>query len=166
MSVDVQGDSSGVADWTGTVSVNLTGNCGGALSNPCCTSTQTDPSGLLAQILNAVQALGTPLQGYGHFLVGPVTTGLQGVGTLAVTGSVAVRIDVTTIPSSLGREGSLPQAVFGMGWITSETPQGAVKSERLLYSRQVFYLHPAAQTIGYDLHPGVVISITQLDGAP
>jgi hypothetical protein len=120
----------------------------------------------LQQILGLLQKVGSPVQAYGSLLVGPVHTGLSGAGTLDATGAIGVRIDLTTIPSQIGRELTNPETYFDVGWVTSLTTQGPTAGERIRHATQVVFLDPTAQQLEYFLAPGVVATMTLLDGGP
>lgn len=136
-----------------------------ALASIGCCPPNTNPPDLTA-VLNAIAALGKPVQAYGSFISGPTTIGLTGSGTLAVTGSVAVRVDITSYGANVGLELGTPQALFGAGYITPVSPQGPAGADVIRYATQVFYLPPACQSIDYTFAAGITANITQLDAGP
>lgn len=133
---------------------------------PCC---PPDPiaSGLLTQILQAVTLIQRQAVPFAY-LAGTAHAGLSGSGTLAISGLLGAKISITTLPTQLGQTGTLPVEIFDAGFITFSTPDGYPQSHRIAHNPQL--LLPArcsAYTqLNYDLHPGVVATITELVREP
>lgn len=133
---------------------------------PCC---PPDPvaAGLLTQILQAVtliQRQSVPFS----YIAGTAHTALSGSGTIAISGLLGAKIAITTLPSQLGQAGTLPVEIFDAGFITFSTPDGYPQSYRIEHNPHL--LLPArcsAYTqLNYDLHPGVVATITEIVREP
>lgn len=94
--------------------------------------------------------------------------GLSGAGTLAISGLLGAKIAVTTLPSALGRQSTTPEEIFDAGFITFGTPDGYPSSFRLEHNPQLILPArcSAFTQLAYDLHPGVVITITELRREP
>ena len=95
-------------------------------------------------------------------------TGLSGAGALSISGLLGVKINVSTLPAPIGREGTSPTEYFDMGWITFGTPDGYPQSYRL--EREDQLILPARCSafteLAYDLRPSVVITVTELVREP
>jgi hypothetical protein len=126
---------------------------------------QTD--GLLRQILNLVTLIQRQAVPFAY-VPGTVHSGLSGAGTISIQGLIGAKVAVTTLPAALGVEGTTPAEHFDLGWITFATADGYPSSYRLEHNPQLML--PArcgAYTeIDYDLHPGVVVTITELKREP
>jgi hypothetical protein len=94
--------------------------------------------------------------------------GLSGAGTIAIQGLIGVKVDVTTLPSAIGREGTSPTEYFDMGFLTFGTADGYPQAFRLERSPQIQLPSrcSAFTSLAYDLAPGVVVTITELVREP
>jgi hypothetical protein len=154
-----------VGTWTNTMQVSVDIYCGGGpgqTQQPCC---PPDPSlnGRLNLILDAVTLLQRQLAPFAY-ISSTAHAGLSGAGSIAVQGLLGVKVDVTTIPTPLGREGTNPTEYFDMGFITFGTADGWPTSLRIDHSPALL-MPPRASVytdLEYDLHPGVVVTITEL----
>jgi hypothetical protein len=108
--------------------------------------------------------IGAPTQAYGHLILGPATAGLHGAGFISATGAIAVRVDLTTVPSYIGVEQGNPNRLYGVGWITPLTQVGAADRFIIKFTREVFYLPIGTADIQYFFEPGVVATLTLVDG--
>jgi hypothetical protein len=143
--------------------------CAGALPigpSDCC-----PPDPLLVAKLDNIQALVTLLQRQlapFAYVPGTVHTGLSGTGVLSVQGLLGAKIIITTDPTTLGVEGTSPPILFDRGYITWGTADGYPQSERLERSSQLSLPARASAftDLAYDLHPGVVVTITELVREP
>lgn len=139
--------------------------CAGSSSTVPSTPCPTDPSTLmlLQQIWNMVQLIQRQAVPFAY-VPSTVHAGLSGAGSLSVSALLGAKVDITTLPDALGRSGSNPMEIFDAGWITFGTPDGYPSSYRLEHDPTL--LLPARcsayTTLDYDLHPGVVITITEL----
>jgi hypothetical protein len=149
-----------------TVDTYCNGAAPGGTVSPCC---PPDPNlnGLLQQILLYVTTLQRQLVPFAY-IAGAQHTGLSGAGNFDIQGLLGVLINVTTTPTPIGREGTSPTEYFDMGWLTFGTDDGYPSSFRLERSDQV--LTPVRcslyTNLAYDLHPGVVITVTELKREP
>lgn len=145
--------------------------CGGQSNNaptvPCC---PPDPllETYLRQILGLLQSLyegaAVPLRSYAD---STVHAGLSGNGTLTLGATtLAVRVTLTTVPSSLGREAEAFTFYFDAGWITPVAVMTPMTSWRVSYSPQLFPLPALTDQVGYSFAHGVVASITELVRGP
>ena len=133
---------------------------------PCCppdTSTQAYLDVITRQ-LNLIQRQLVPFA----YIASTAHAGLSGAGTFAIQGLLGVKVNVTTIPTPIGREGTSPTEYFDMGFLTFGTPDGYDHSVRLERSQQIILPArcSAFTTFAYDLHPGVVVTVTELVREP
>lgn len=141
--------------------------CNGALPggdvSPCCPPDQNLNS-LLNQILNELNFIYSNLPvRTPSYDAGAAYTGLSGTGNQTLTATcIAVRIDVTTLPSFAGENSGTPDFFFDLGYLTPETNQGPVSATRLTYETQVIPLPDATDSIDYTLLNGTVVTITEL----
>jgi hypothetical protein len=136
------------------------------LQQPCC---PPDPSAnaRLDAILNMVTLLQRQLAPFAY-IEGSVHAGLSGSGTIAIQGLLGVKVDVTTLPGSLGESGVLPVELFDVGYVTFGTSAGYQSSNRIEHDPQII-VPPRGSiytTLAYDLHPGVAATITELGREP
>lgn len=129
---------------------------------PCCPpdpATEIQLESIL-RMVTLIQRQSVPFA----YVPSTVHTGLSGAGTLAISGLLGAKIAMTTLPGPLGRAGSFPLEIFDAGFITFGTPDGYPSSYRLEHDPQLI-LPPrcsAFTQLAYDLHPGVVVTITEL----
>jgi hypothetical protein len=149
---------------------NCDGFCGGGVPSvpfqQCC---PTDP--VLQAQLDAILSLITLVQRQlapFAYIASTAHVGLAGTGTLAVQGLLGVKVECTTIPPSLGVEFGNPDEHFDMGDITWGTVDGYPQSVRLEHAKQLSMpeLAGAFTSLAYNLHPGVVATITELVREP
>lgn len=142
--------------------------CGGQTgpASPCCppdaiAQGQLD---LILQYVKLIQRQAVPFA----YVAGTVHTGLTGSGTLSVSGLLGVKVDITTTPTPLGRTGSSPVTLFDAGYLTWGTADGYPQSEVLQHDPQLSLPARASAftSLAYDLHPGVVVDITELVREP
>jgi hypothetical protein len=149
-----------------SVSRYCNGAIPGAQQQPCCppdVSTQAYLDLILQQV-NLIQRQAVPFA----YIASTAHTGLSGAGQINVSGLLGVKIHLTTIPSSYGRQGTFPTEYFDLGWVSFGTADGFPSGVRLSRADQL--LLPArcsAYTeLDYDLAPGVVATITELVREP
>lgn len=151
---------------TSTIQYSIDGYCGdaapGATELPCCppdVATQASLD-LILKMVTLIQRQSVPFA----YLASTAHTGLSGAGSFAIQGLLGVKVNVTTLPSSLGVSGTSPAEHFDLGYLTFGTADGYPHSIRL--EHQVQLLLPARASVftefAYDLHPGVVITVTEL----
>jgi hypothetical protein len=129
------------------------------------------PDPLVVAKLDSIQALVTLLQRQlapFAYVPGTVHAGLSGTGVLSVQGLLGAKITITTDPTTLGVEGTSPPILFDRGFITWGTADGYPQSERLERSSQLSLPARASAftDLAYDLHPGLVVTITELVREP
>lgn len=130
--------------------------------SPCC---PPDPS--LDQRINELLVTVTLIQRAlvpFAYIAGSVHSGLTGSGSFAIQGILGAKVSLTTVPSQLGRSGLLPEELFDAGFVTFSTPDGYPHSVRVEHNPQLV-LPPRASVytaFSYDLHPGVVATVTEL----
>lgn len=159
-----------VANGTYTAQVGVNLSCGGAAANtpasPCC---PPDPSiaGMLKQIwdqVNLIQRQAVPFA----YLASTAHAGLTGHGNLEISGLVGVAVTVTVNPGNLGQADGTPNVYFDMGFLTFGSEDGYDQSVRLNRLSQVVF--PARCSVftdlGYTLHDGVTVTITELVREP
>jgi hypothetical protein len=153
-----------------TVSAQMDYFCNGQVPGetlrPCCPPDPTFAAQVqeILDLVTLIQRQAVPFA----YVPGAVHAGLNGAGTIAISGLLGVKVDVTTVPTPIGREGTTPVEYFDMGWISLGTPDGYPQSYRLEHNPQL--LLPARcsanTTLAYDLHPGIVITVTELKREP
>lgn len=145
-------------------------NCGPDVgtSDPCC---PPDP-GLLTAIQQLYQLVMSVYQGLPHqlnsYATAAVHSGLSGNGSITLVGAaLAIRVNITADPGSLGVDFGHPDFLFDRGYIVPIVNAAPIRAEsRLVYNPQMFPLPALTEQIGYSLHPGVTISITELVRGP
>lgn len=151
---------------TSTIQYSIDGYCGdappGAVEMPCCPpdlATQASLD-LILKMVTLIQRQSVPFA----YLASTAHAGISGSGSLAIQGLLGVKVEVTTLPASLGVSGTSPAEHFDLGFITFGTTDGYPHSIRL--EHQVQLMLPARcsvfTTLAYDLHPGVQVTITEL----
>jgi hypothetical protein len=165
----VEGANGTVNNYSGvtqTWQVFCDGQQPSGVQQPCCppdAATQATIDQIL-RMVTLIQRQAVP------FAYIPSTTHptLSGAGSFDISGLLGASVEVTTLPTPIGREGTSPTEYFDMGFITFGTPDGYPQSYRLERSSQVMLPSrcSAFTTIAYDLHPGVVVTITELMREP
>lgn len=162
----VTGDAAEVHSANVTFSFQCPG--GGTIQSSCC---PPDPtlSAQVAQILGLLQSLyaGTPTPA-NSYANATVHLGLSGNGTITLAHSVlGVKVDITTDSPNLGVDAGSPTFLFDRGFIVPVVNSAPIRAEtRLVYNPQTFLLPRLTEQIGYSLHPGIVVSITELVAGP
>lgn len=157
---------------TGSITVRAEVWCDGQSpstpASPCC---PPDPiveqklSRLEALVTAIYQSLPAPLHSYSS---GTAHVGLSGHGTITLSAAaLGVRVDITSDPVTLGSELGSPMYLPGRGYIVPIVNAAPIRSEmHLVYNPQTFQLPTLTEQIGYSLHPGVVVTITELMRGP
>jgi hypothetical protein len=156
---------------TDVLQTHTTGYCtvappSGLSGTPCCppdTTLRAEIDQILATV-NLIQRQIVPFA----YVTGTVHTALSGAGTLSVQGLLGAKIDITTLPASLGSAGTSPVELFDAGWITWGTADGYPHSVRVEHDPQLSLpvRCSAFTSLAYDFHPGVVATITELKREP
>jgi hypothetical protein len=164
-------DASASASTSDLFSAEISGYCtsqypSGLGGSPCC-----PPDDVLRAEIDQILGLVTLIQRQSvpfAYVPGTVHTGLSGAGTLSVQGLIGAKVAFTTLPSELGRVGTSPVELFDAGFITWGTADGYPQSEHLEHSPQLSLPArcSAFTSLAYDLHPGVVVTITELVREP
>lgn len=160
---------SSVDNSTDTGEVVLSYYCGtvpGQPVQPCCPP-DTNASGLLEQVLGIVTLLQRQLAPFAY-LLGAAHSGLTGTGSFAIQGLLGVKVELTTLPASLGNIAGTPAEIFDAGFVSLGTLDGYPQSYRIEHNPEVI-LPPRASAFtecGYTLPPGVVATITELVREP
>ena len=120
---------------------------------------------IIGYLQSIFQSLPSPLSSYA---TGTVHAGLSGNGHIPLAGdALAALVNITTDPATLGADVGDPTFLFDRGYITPIINFGPVRGEtRLVHNPQVYVLPALTEQIGYSLHPGVTISITELLRGP
>jgi hypothetical protein len=136
------------------------------VQSPCCPPDQSTQN-YLDLILKAVTLIQRQAVPFGYIAT-TAHSGLSGAGSFDIQGLIGVKIDVTTIPTPIGREGTSPTEYFDMGFVTFGTPDGYPQAIRLERESQVALPArcSAFTVLAYDLHPSVVATITELVREP
>jgi hypothetical protein len=138
----------------------------GSAQTPCCPPDPATQSYLdnILQLVTLIQRQIVPFA----YVPGNVHTGLSGAGVLAIHGLLGIKIEITTDPTNLGVEGTSPSLLFDRGFFTWGSPDGYPQSERLERTNQISLPCRASafSELAYDLHPGVVVTITELVREP
>jgi len=101
-------------------------------------------------------------------LVAPTTTPVTGTTTVDVTGTAYARIDLATVPASLGSRGEGANEVYysnhrtpGPGWAVVHGIDGVLSHRELLYpSGTEFEIPSTATDLALWLSPGVAVTVT------
>jgi hypothetical protein len=160
----------GSAPWTQSAKAEVALYCNGSQpgqsATPCC---PPDPilTGMLTQILNYVTLIQRQAVPFGY-LVKATHTGLSGAAALSISGLLGVKVAITTLPASYGVQGTSPPEHFDLGFVTFGTADGFPSAFRLTRNPQI--MTPARCSVytdlDYDLAPGVVVTITELEREP
>jgi hypothetical protein len=151
---------------TDLIQVTIEMYCGnnrpGAPAAACC---PPDPQlmGLIHQLIDGVTLIQRQAVPFGY-IPGTVHSGLTGSGVLSVSDLIGAKVDCTTIPASLGIAGTSPAEHFNLGYITWGTADGYPQSVRIEHQPLLSLPSRAGAftDLAYDLHPGVVATITEL----
>lgn len=153
----------------GPMTTEITFACAGASvlpPTPCC---PPDPvtTALLNQVLGLVTIIQRQLAPFAY-IPGTAHAGLSGSGNISVSGLLGCKVNITTLPAALGQSWTNPVEIFDAGFLTWSTADGYPSSLRIDHNP---YLSLPARcsaytNIAYDLHPGVVATITELRREP
>lgn len=134
--------------------------------NACCPP-DTNLQGLVRQLAIAVELIQRQAAPFGY-VPGAVHAGLSNNGSLSIADLLGVKIEVTTLPDSYGRQSGDPIEFFGLGFLSWGTADGYRTSSRLEHEFQVIFppLAGVYTTLGYTLAPGVVATVTELIREP
>lgn len=168
VSFALQSASFGGATSTGTFSAQWSISCGGLAGQPSEACCPPDPvaTGLLNSILQMVTLVQRQIAPFGY-VPGASHTALSGNGTIAVSGLLGVKVDLTTTPARLGEIAGDPVSIWEAGWINVGTSDGF--GPRLFISSDPMIVLPvsgAATLIGYSIPDDVVVTITELVREP
>jgi hypothetical protein len=138
------------------------GDVPGGTTGACC---PPDPVAqqMLDEIIRDVTLLQRQLAPFAY-ITGAAHAGLVGQGSFAVPADLGMRIDLTTVPPSLGQEVGTPNFVFDAGWVSILSPDGFIEERRVSAVNGVWFpkAMSAATIIGYSFAPGVVATVTEL----
>jgi hypothetical protein len=161
-----------VQSGTWTIDYELKFYCTGASPStpaaPCC---PPDPILLakLTQIANQLDLIYSGLSSSPNsYAESTVHAGLSGNGRVTLSQScLAVKVAITTDIASGGVDIGDPNYLFDRGYIVPITAEAPIAGDsRLVYNPQLTPLPILTEQIGYSLHPGVVISITEIIRGP
>jgi hypothetical protein len=158
----------GAGTKTGTFAVQASISCGGAAGQPiqACCPPDAVATGLLNSILQMVTLVQRQIAPFAY-VTGASHAGLSGNGTIAVSGLLGIKVDVTTAPGRLGETLGDPTTIWDAGWVNIGTPDGF--GPRQFISSNPMVILPvsgAATSIGYSIPPDVTITITELAREP
>ncbi len=138
----------------------------GSTSQPCC---PPDPGliALISSIALQVDLIQRQVVPFGY-IASTSHAGLTGAGVITVSGLIGARVDTTTMPTQLGRAGTSPEEFFDVGFLTWGTADGFERSARIEHDPQLSFPPSAGAftRLAYDLHSGVVATITELVREP
>ncbi len=134
----------------------------GGTITPCCPpdeSTQNQLE-LILKMVTLIQRQNAPFA----YVSSTAHSGLSGTGSIAIQGLIGAKVDITTLPSWYGSEGTGPTQYFDLGFLTFGTPDGWPSSYRLDHDPTLMFPSRCAlyTQLDYDLSPGVVVTITEL----
>jgi hypothetical protein len=134
---------------------------GGTLA-PCCPP-DTATAATIAHILDVVQSMQRNYAPFGYVL-GPSHPNLSGVGSLAVSRLIGVKITLTTLPAHVITSPGNPTYLRDCGWVSVSEVDGMIQELRV--ARQQFTWLPRdmvlADHINYDFFSGVVATIQEM----
>ena len=159
-------DNEDTVEHTITVTLELFCPNPNAPFGPCC---PPDPllEGLLNQIMQLLtavyQSLPAPLTSYAD---GPAHA-VTGTGTVALhAGTIAFRVNLTTVPPHYGATMGTPNYYFDLGWVTPAALSEPFAQQRVAIDGQVFVVPAVATEVFYTLNAGVAVTITELVRGP
>jgi hypothetical protein len=134
----------------------------GGTQNPCCPPDLTQTA-LLQAILQTVTLIQRQAVPFGY-VPGTTHAGLSGTGTVAVSGILALAATMTTLPTAIGDRVGTPPRLFDAGWLSLGTSDGYEEPIFLAAQNQLLVPRSAGlvTTVGYSLHSGVVLTLTEL----
>jgi hypothetical protein len=144
-----------------TATVSLYGNCGQPVG--CC-----PPDPQLLQLLNNIYSLVTLIQRHETpfaYVLGPVHSGLSGSTTLTIpAGLLGLRVHVDTFPPYFTQQPGTPTWYSGLGFLSVGDANGWWWTDALKVNPWLWFPEsmPAFTQVGWNLPPGQVISITEL----
>jgi hypothetical protein len=85
-----------------------------------------------------------------------------------VSGILALAVSLTTVPTQLGDRLGTPPRLFDVGWLSLGTSDGYEEAVFVNSATQLVVPRSAGllTTVGYSLHSGVVMTITELTREP
>jgi hypothetical protein len=97
------------------------------------------------------------------YVLGVSTPGLSGGGNLVLQSTtIAIQVQITTLPPAYGEVFGSPNTYLDFGWITPATSEGPEAGIRITRSTQVFPLPEATLSVDYSLPAGALITIGEL----
>lgn len=138
--------------------------CGGVGLQAACCPPDPNIDSKLNQILGMVQEIYSiiPVR-VPNYAAGAAHTGLSGGGTLAIADTtIAIKVEITTLPVAFGEIFGTPDTYLDVGWLTPVNNEGPTAGVRISRSAQTFALPEATSAIDYSLPPGEIISISEL----
>lgn len=153
----------------GELQIFCAGSSATGISAPCCPpdpALQAELQALRSLVELIYDSLPAQLNSYAD---ATVHAGLTGNGTVTLVGprTLAIRVDITAEPTNLGVDFGHPDFLFDRGYVVPVVNAAPIRAEsRLVYNPQMFILPALTEQIGYSLHPGVTISITELIRGP
>lgn len=163
-SLQAQGNTNGVAcSFQTEIQFYCPGTGPTTLQMACCPPNPLQDNSnqqILSLLMQIWEALPVRVPSYA---AGVAYTGLSGSGSQALTSTcIAIRIDVTTIPTIIGVDSGEPDYYFDMGFISPLTNEGPEAGVRLTYATQVIPLGDAVVAADYTLLNGTIVTITEL----
>jgi hypothetical protein len=149
------------------VDYSLKINCTGTSTTgqDCC----SDPTvlALLSQLMSQVNLIQRQQVPFG-FVTGAVHSAISGSGFLDVQGLLGVLVSVDTLSSLVAQEAGSPTQASDLGWIAWGNTAGFTRREFLTNDAFVSFPPAAGQFVqlGYNLPPGVLVTITELVREP
>lgn len=134
----------------------------------CCASGPDRTNLLLNQILDLVTIIQRQRVPFAY-IDGATHSTLSGAGTLTIpNGLIGLRTTVTTNPGYTGIAGSNPTALFDVGYVSVGDASGWNETQPI--RRSPWNWFPSDMStwtrVGYNLNPGVIVSITELEAEP
>jgi hypothetical protein len=130
--------------------------------DPAITSALAQIQVSLAQLLASLPALGVT-----SYASGVAHTALSSYGALTFVGvPVGVKVNLTTIPTAIGRVIGDPEYYFNAGYISLQTEQGALAPVRVTYDGQFIPFTALISSLDYTFGPGVIATITEITAGP
>lgn len=149
------------------VQVNVYCTAAPGIAQSCC---PPDPAiGTALQVIQATlnQIFQSLPAAFNSFAESTVHSGLTGNGNAATgVAAVALKCELTTIPTSVGVESGDPTEYLDVGFITTSAVEGNYRSHRLEHTPQLFILGALVDAFHWSLQPGVVLKVTELVRGP
>jgi hypothetical protein len=142
------------------------GNAPGGSQSQCCLPDPISTATLqqILEMVTLIQRQAVPFS----YIPSTAHAGLTGTGTVDVSGILALVAEMTTLPPQIGDRVGTPPRLFDAGWLNLGTSDGYEQPVQLVAQNQLVVPRSAGlvTTVGYSLHYGVEMTLTELVREP